>query len=529
MLDSRQEGTRPAERSRFATARASQRGGVLVVAMAAVISVAVLAAGMLQLNSSILKRQQAALDIKRAFYVAEAGLGEAYLALTSGKSGQVGSKDSPAVFGNGLFWVEAAASEGGQVLLKSTGMYGSGNAILSLVVAPSEISIASLGAFGTQGVTVEPGVLMDGYDSTLGTYVSQLDPTVAGVTTGQGAKLTSNGDIALSGVASRAEAIRILGDAKPGPNRSVQSSGMVQVSGSTDPLSESTELPGLEVPPIRLDGAVVANDPIPTLMPSGDHGYQSILVQSGSTLIVTGPARLRTGSLWVERGGEIRFDTSAGPLDIYVEDFVEFSAGSTVQCLGQDPSGLAILTKADTSADRDLDGLPDLPVEMEATGEFFGTIYAPEAEMRIADGFELFGSIGGAALTIGQGSRVHFDRAALNGSGGATLPSVVSWRVVELKANHNGSRSRDPFATMGVDRDTLAFPSDSHDVDGTVIRIRYHNTGGTQVGYTGLESSFDWNDVDTVIGITRTGGTDSLPSYSDSTSRTGILEVDLGF
>lgn len=499
-----------------------------MVAMAAVISVAVLAAGMLQLNSSILKRQQASVDLKRAFYVSEAGLGEAYLALTSGNSGQVGTEAAPAVFGNGLFWVEAATSASGRVLLKSTGMYGSGRAVLSLVVEPSRVSIASLGAFGTQGVTVEPGVLMDGYDSTLGTYASQLDPTDAAVTTGQGAKLSSNGDINLSGIVSRAAAIRVLGDAQPGPSQSVQTSGMVQVSGSTDPLGEATELPGFEVPPLALSGPIVASDPIPTLLPSGDSGYESVLVRNGSTLIVSGPARIRMGSLWVESGGEIQFDTSAGPLDIYVEDFIEFSAGSTVQCLGQDPSGLAILTKADSVSDRDSDGFQDLPVELEAMGEFYGTVYGPDAEMLIADGFEVFGSVGGAQLTIGQDSRVHFDHAALNGSGGMTLPSVVSWRIVELNTLNTGASGRDPFATLGVDKNTLAFPSEAHDADGTLLRIRYHNKLGAQVGFTGLETTFDWNDVGTVIGLTRTGGTDSLPNYTDSTSRGDVLAIDLG-
>ena len=87
--------------------RAGRRGGALALSLMVVFVISILAASFLRLSSGATRRQAQSVDRKRAFYLAEAGLAEAFSGITFGRSGRVGSTERPAVFGEGLFWVEA--------------------------------------------------------------------------------------------------------------------------------------------------------------------------------------------------------------------------------------------------------------------------------------------------------------------------------------------------------------------------------------------------------------------------------------
>ena len=104
--------------------REGRAGGALVLALVSVVTVAALAATILELGLAVTRRQNHSIDRKRAFYISEAGLAEAFHAIKVGESGQVGTQDEPAVFGHGLLWVETEDLGDGMRALKSTGMYG---------------------------------------------------------------------------------------------------------------------------------------------------------------------------------------------------------------------------------------------------------------------------------------------------------------------------------------------------------------------------------------------------------------------
>jgi hypothetical protein len=147
-------------RDRVGDARnGEERGSALVMSLIAVSTVVVLAASFSQFASSVANRQAHAVAKKRAFYMAEAGLAEAFSGLSMGKSGNVGTPDAPALLGDGVFWVEAIELEPGFVRLESTGMIGTGKVVLSLVAQRGEESIASLGVFSGGDVTLGDGSL----------------------------------------------------------------------------------------------------------------------------------------------------------------------------------------------------------------------------------------------------------------------------------------------------------------------------------------------------------------------------------
>ncbi|MCP3919415.1 MAG: hypothetical protein GY711_28085 [bacterium] len=141
------------------------------MALLAVSVVSVLATAFFRVSMATTRSLVQETENTRAFYLAEAGLSEAFHGLRVGRRGQIGSATAPARHGNGLLWVDATEQVDGRVRLESTGMCGRGRATLALVVEPIELS---LGFFSDEDLHVDSVLLVDGYDSTIGPYADQL-------------------------------------------------------------------------------------------------------------------------------------------------------------------------------------------------------------------------------------------------------------------------------------------------------------------------------------------------------------------
>lgn len=162
---------------KYRRARANRRGSALIASLFVVIAVSVMSVAYLQLSLSKNREGRSAVDAKRAFYMAEAGLSESFTAIRMGRSGNVGTAEEPALFANGVYWVIAEEQEDETCLLTSTGLSGSGRSCLTVVVDKTESSVQSLGVFGDDDVTIGQGALVDSYDSRLGPYGDQgYDP-----------------------------------------------------------------------------------------------------------------------------------------------------------------------------------------------------------------------------------------------------------------------------------------------------------------------------------------------------------------
>jgi hypothetical protein len=225
-------------------ARPSRRGTAIVPALLVVLLTATLSMVYLQVSMAKNKEQRSSVDAKRAFYMAEAGLAEAFSGLCAGKSGDVGTEDLPAEFANGLFYVTAKDEGQGRITLKSTGLCGAGRATLSIVVQRQPDEIASRGFFASQGVTVEPGAFIDSYDSSKGNYQR---PTLAAILGGlTGAHLGCNADLTVQG--SLLSGTYILGDARPGQSGTLFRTSGTTITGSTAPAASNATMPAIVVP-----------------------------------------------------------------------------------------------------------------------------------------------------------------------------------------------------------------------------------------------------------------------------------------
>ncbi|MEM1447562.1 MAG: pilus assembly PilX N-terminal domain-containing protein [Planctomycetota bacterium] len=313
-----------------------------------------------------------------------------------------------------------------------------------------------------------------------------------GPTTGGGALLGSNGSIHFN--LPEGQSAEVWGDVRPGPGRSVTGMGTdVTVTGETEPRAMEVELPEVDVPvvlqqpPVRHDGL------LPMLLAHGSYGYESIEVAVDAELVVRGPATLVVGGLSLEPGAILTLDTRGGEVVLYVTGTMDLQPGSNVETTSDEPDKMTVQV---SSAETD----PLVPgVNLEATSQFHGTIYAPDTGVRIGSDFEIFGGVVAKRIEVGAGAQLHFDSAGFEGS---ALPDIVGWRVIEVPPV--AQQAGDPFRLFGVEPDTVQALSVAHDLGAVEMELEFVGTDGVERSFAGREDQFDWNQVERVVRVDRT-------------------------
>ncbi len=519
--------------------RGERSGSALVLSLIAVMTVSVLAASFLQVSSAVTARQKAAIDNKHSFYLAEAGLIEAYAGIQVGKTGNVGTMAMPAKFGEGLFWVEATEVDGGLVQLRATGMHGAGKATLDLVVERGVMDMAALGVFSSEDLEIQEGALIDGYDSRDGDYEVQVEDgeaeallrgtletvtttvggVVGGVLGGGGlgavtepvttilsppelgdqvadedvkigmGNVGSNGSITVHG--SDQSPTQIFGAVAPGPSGQVTLVGTPEITGDVLPAVTTVALPAVQLPTVPKQKGTTLSNGLVNLLDSGAMGFSYIDVTGGSELVLQGPSSIVVGDLTVGGSSQLTFDTTNGPIDLFVTGSLVFDDTSSVATSSTDPSQVR-LEMANTGT-----------AELSAASQFFGMIYAPEASVALGAGFEVFGAIVANSLSLAQNARLHFDVYLAELALDKARPTNLSWRIVDFAPIASGNGANNPFKVLNVDPTTLPRPSLAH--EDQVLDLSYIDLGGFVTTYLGSENAFDWKLVDSVLGGTRDG------------------------
>ncbi len=475
----------------------SRRGGALVLILIVVLTIGGLSAGLLQLSGAVTSRQASTVNTKLAFYMAEAGLAEAYGGLVIGKTGNVGSPEQPASFGDGLFWVTATDNADGTVTLESTGMVANGRAVLAMVVEPQGSSAAILGIFSDRELDLQPGVRLDGWDSSEGPYERGTRARTAGSPTATPATSTalgrvgSNGRIQVSGTPERPTVI--VGDVTPGPGRQLVTTEDVTITGSEQPALAAVALPPVELPLLPQLPGIEHSAGVPRVIFPVETGIGFLRVLSDSEVIVQGPSVLVLGQLQVQDSGVLTLDASAGSIHLYVTDELELTPESFVNVIGEDPSRVVL----------QVEGLTAEPVQLGATARFHGIIYAPEAEVRVSESFELFGALVAGGLQLRGASQLHFDRYIDELASELALPRLISWRIVALGTPREAFASMDPFRFLGVDESSCENPAKSH--GDVFLKLDYRDRFGVGRSYAGPENAFDWMNVQSIDSIERDG------------------------
>ncbi len=485
-------------------ARASRRGSLLLISVFFVLIVASMGMVMLQMHTAQSRRQLQATDNKRALYIAEAGLSEAFFCLAQGRSGNVGSEEQPAQYANGVYWVQATPAEDDSVSLVSTGLCGTGRFALSLVLNRQVDQLGSLGFYAAGNLTVGQGAVIDGYDSSLGALSEQRDLQLAGDTTGSGARLSAGGDVSLEGTFGAPKkgsdpGTQIFGDVQPGPNGVVSQSADVTITGSTRPLAQQVSLPAVD-PPENIELRDWQFGPQGGALPPGEARFEAAEIASGGVLHLEGPAVLVFDDLRFKDGARLRVDSSDGQVVVFVEEYLELAQGSWLENLDEDPTGFVLFANGTEWLDRDGDQIPDPPVVFDAEGQFFGYLYAPGSDIVLRSELHMIGGLAASSLTLEAGGHLTFDRALEHSEvTSASLPELVAWRIVELPDNDLVKIRRDPLRTLSNDGITPT-PSAVASKD-THVKVKYFDAQGEVRDFSGLSSDFDWSEAQSVVGV----------------------------
>lgn len=494
-----------------------QRGSVMFAALGVVLTITVLASCLLHMSSITSREQAQSVDTKRAFYLAESGLSEAWYGLKVGKSGNIGTAALPASYGDGLLWVEAEEIGGNRTSLVSTGLVGSGRFSLSMVVERDGTTVAGLGFFADQAVVIGEDVLIDSFDSSVGPYVPPAEEGVGGEgmkimgegggdlpgITGSSSRVGSNGDIVVQG--SPEAPTYISGDVQPGPSSSVILGEGVTIVGSTAPTSNPFELPAIEVPAIvsKGDMTVGARGSLSTLT-GGETAYGLLRVPTGRTLTIQGPLTLVVATFQLDAGANLVLDARAGAITIHATQALSFKPNSNLTCLHTDPAALALQVSASQWLDQDGDGDDDPPALFQPTGDYLGTVYAPQSPLAIAAATEIFGAVAAQSLELADGAQLHVDEALADaGPGDGTELVVTAWRVVELPDVPLVSNRADPVQSLQMDGIVAPLASQAHET--VMFKIRYVDWSDNAQTWRGDELKFDWLRVKTVLEVAREG------------------------
>jgi hypothetical protein len=488
-------------------ARPRRRGSALIASLMVVLVVAGLGVCMVRMHNATTRRQVQAIDKKRAFYVAEAGLSEAFLAVSQGKSGNVASEQLPARFGEGVYWVEATSMPGGNVALTSTGLCGVGRFSVSVVLRSQVDPVASRGIFGRDLVLVEAGVIVDGYDSREGTYAEQAQAAGEPGHTEEGARLGSNAGITLESDVPPGEPgeelpgmTMVFGEVTPGPAASVTMEPGVLVTGSTAPSSDTGILPPVEVPGLESQGTLVHDTDATLTLGYSELRYDMLRVRSGSILRIQGPVRVVTGGFWLESGSRLVIDSAEGPVTIVVTEFVDFKPDSVLATPAGDPLGVTFMISANEWQDHDGDDVPDPPVRIGSRGMFHGFMYAPESALILPRSLRFYGAAAARRLKLSAGMRFTVDQALASGENGIdSLPQLVAWEIAELPDSPLVKLRLDPRGILKMNGLDPPPSADAHAEQ--LMDIAYFDGGGTYRTYSGLEQDFDWQSVGSLVSV----------------------------
>jgi hypothetical protein len=249
-------------------------------------------------------------------------------------------------------------------------------------------------------ILMHGGGLVDGFDSRNGRYSAVTNHSAPS-------------DIATDSTASPAVSLggaTINGSVSTGPGGTI-TGGTITGTTNNDmnvafPSNSPPTGPFQSLPGSSLVGAVLG-------VPLGNNSYSaSSFTSSGTPLIITGNATLYvSGDFKISGGGSIIVMPGAS-LKLYAGGDVDIGGGGIVNNPGQAANVSLIGLSSCTS------------IKYSGSPDFIGTINAPQADLTMSGGSEVFGAIIAKSATFNGGVGLHYD-AALAVSG---LLVVTGWK-----------------------------------------------------------------------------------------------------
>lgn len=414
---------------------------ILYIALFVLIPIAALTFGLLRIGLSFNDEALSAVQDEQALFVAESGLVEAIQALKNDGTGNVASAAAPAYFGRGAFWVERTDIGNKLLLLHSSGVYRGGRASIQSLVFYYVDSLLGTTIFSNRCLTIESNAFFDSFDSSLGTYASQ----VIGGAAQDGVIIESNECIEVR------SAVEINGDVHPGPGYDVDYPNSASISGALQSLEEPRTIDPVVVPVIPSSGPLTVGGNL--TLAAGDHHFDSVTNQVGSVLTIEGPARVVVGDWLLDSNTELILDTVGGPIELFVKGDFDQASNSMI----------TTTVPAAANVRLNLVGGTDQVVDFRSNSEFYGVIYAPLATVNLHSNFEVFGTVIAEDITINSNVKIHYDESLIDSLGLPYSVDVATWNTTGFPIQALSRNRMDPFRVLGLDPEALPLPGDARE------------------------------------------------------------------
>jgi hypothetical protein len=397
-----------------------RRGAALLYVVILAVVLAGMSLALLGMNLSTTKARVETANTQRSFYAAEAGISDAFYRVNAGRiplpdvaPTYLGSGTSPLTLGTSSYWAVLTKLNSRSYSIDATGIDGRDQDRLELVMAEIPDGFFQYAAFGANGVLLESNAFVDSYDSSLGSYQSQVQ--------GGNAFALEHGNVGSNSDIVMRSNTQIYGDAIPGPGHVVNDSAPgAFISGSTDPAKAPIPFPPIAVPTITSSGTLVGNSTV-TLGPGNVH-YDSVHMMGGSTLRVVGPANFVVDDLLMRSNTNLVFDSTAGPIQVYGTHNFVIDSNVTIQNVTASAVGVTLLLSGDNMSPRSHD-----QISIATNADFIGAIYAPNESFRIASNFNIYGSIMCGYLDLASYGKIHYDQALQYGYGASHQYAPAMW------------------------------------------------------------------------------------------------------
>lgn len=244
----------------------------------------------------------------------------------------------------------------------ATAQVGATTQQVGALLVRSQQSLFADALFGREYVTMGGNATTDSYDSSVGGY--------GGKNVLQTGSVRSNNDISLY------ENAAIRGDAMPGPDHEVSTTGNATVTGRSDPASDTKQLPAPVLP-----GDMVNLD--------------AIAIKGNGTQTLTAGNYLAP-SLSISGNGQLVIDASLGPVNLYVSGSISI-AGNGINNLSGKPASFNLVETGNAG------------VSFSGNGTYFGTVYAPNSVLSLTGNGDMYGAFVGAGIGISGNGLFHFD------------------------------------------------------------------------------------------------------------------------
>jgi hypothetical protein len=147
-----------------------------------------------------------------------------------------------------------------------------------------------------------------------------------------------------------------------------------------------------------------------------------LVIQSGATVTIPG-GTFYLNSIKITNGGNLKI---TGPTVIYLGHGCAASGGSITNT-SEIPSNLMIFGL------RDSKDIASDQISISAKDGFYGGVYAPDMDVTVFGGGDLYGSVVGLSVKDTGGSDFHFDTQLMTYIGGLETQNLVkqiSWRRI---------------------------------------------------------------------------------------------------